>query len=58
MRTPAGGWSLLLSVVGPLQFDWWDVAAVFVEGVVVEPGHPFGGGVIDLVYCPPRLVEG
>ena len=47
----------MLSVVGPLQFDWWDVAAVFVEAVVVEPGHPFGGGVFDLVDRPPRLVR-
>ena len=45
----------MLSVVGPLQFDWWDVAAVFVEAVVVEPVDPFGGGVFDLVDGPPRL---
>ena len=51
----AGGWSLLLRVVGPFQFDWWDVAAVFVEAVVVEPGHPPGSGVFDLVDGPPRL---
>jgi hypothetical protein len=39
----AGGWSLVVSVVGPLQFDGWDVAAVFVEAVVVKPVDPFGG---------------
>jgi hypothetical protein len=47
----------LLRVVGPLQFDWWDVAAVFVEAVVVEPMDPLGGGVFDLVDRPPRLVR-
>ena len=32
----AGGWSLVLSVVGSLQFDGRDVAAVLVEAAVVD----------------------
>jgi len=39
MWISAGGWSLVLRVVGCLQIDGWDVAAVFVEAVVVEPVH-------------------
>ena len=43
------------SVVGGLHLDRWDVAAVFVEAVTVEPMNPFGSGVFDLVDGPPRL---
>ena len=32
----AGGWSPVLSVVGRLQVDGWNVAAVLVEPAVVE----------------------
>lgn len=45
----------MLSVVGRLQFDGWDVAAAFVEAVVVEPVDPFGGRQLDLLEGPPRL---
>ena len=45
----------MLRVVGGLHLDRWDVAAVFVEAVVVEPGHPPGSGVFDLVDGPPGL---
>ena len=51
----AGGWSLVLSVVGGLPFDGRDVAAVLVEAVVVEPVDPLGGGVFDLVDGAPGL---
>ena len=51
----AGGWSLVLSVVGGLHLDRGDVAAVFVEAVVVEPGDPPGSGVFDLLDGPPGL---
>ena len=51
----AGGWSLSLSVVGRLHLDRWDVAAVFVEPVVVEPVDPPGSGVFDLLDGPPGL---
>jgi len=44
-----------LSVVGGLQIDGWDVAAVFVEATVVEPVDPFGGGQFDLLDGAPRL---
>jgi hypothetical protein len=36
-----------VSVVGRLQFDRWNVTAVLVEAVVVEPVDPFGGGQFD-----------
>ena len=45
----------MLRVVGGLHLDRRDVAAVFVEAVVVEPGHPPGSGVFDLVDGPPGL---
>jgi hypothetical protein len=51
----AGGWSLVLSVVGGLQFDRCDVAAVFVDAVVVEPVDPFGGRRLELLDRAPRL---
>ena len=51
----AGGWSPDLSVVGRLQFDGWDVPAVLIEAVVVEPVDPFGGGEFDLLDGPPGL---
>lgn len=34
--------------VGGLQIDGWDVAAIFVEAVAVEPVDPFGGGQFNL----------
>ena len=37
----AGGWSLVLSVVGGLQIERRNVAAVFVEAAVVERMNPF-----------------
>ena len=45
----------MLSVVGRLQFDRWDVAAVFVEAVVVEPVDPLCGGQFDVVDGAPGL---
>jgi hypothetical protein len=36
----AGGWSPSLSVIGRLQFDGRDVAAVLVEAAVVETSEP------------------
>ena len=45
----------MLSVIGCLQIDGWDVAAVFVEAAVVEPVDPFGGGQFDLLDGAPRL---
>ena len=45
----------MLSVVGRLHLDGWDVAAVLVEAVVVEPVDPFGSGVFDLVDGAPGL---
>jgi hypothetical protein len=53
----AGGWSLVLSVVGSLEFDGRDVAAVFVEAAVVEPVDPFGGGQLDLLDGPPAFAR-
>ena len=39
-------------VVGVLEFDRWDVAAVLEQAAGVEPVDPFGGGVFDLVdWC-------
>ena len=32
----------MLSVVGDLQVDRWDVAAVFVEAAVIEPHSALG----------------
>ena len=45
----------MLSVIGCLQIDGWDVAAVFVEAAVVEPVDPFGGGQLDLLNGPPGV---
>ena len=53
----AGDWSLRSSAVGGLHFDGWDVAAVFVEAVVVEPVDPSGGGVFDFLDGPPGLAR-
>ena len=47
----------MLSVVGGLQFDGWDVAAVFVEAAVVEPVDPFGGGEFDFFDAAPGLAR-
>jgi hypothetical protein len=44
-----------LSVIGSLQFDRWDVAAVLVEAVVVAPVNPFGGGQLEFLDGPPGL---
>jgi hypothetical protein len=33
----SGDWSPALSVISGLEFDWWNVAAVFVEAAVVKP---------------------
>ena len=45
----------MLSVIGSLQIDRWDVAAVFVEAAVVEPVDPFGGGQFDFFDGAPGL---
>ena len=45
----------MLSVIGSLQIDRWDVAAVFVEAAVVEPVDPFGGGQFDFLDGAPGL---
>jgi hypothetical protein len=50
---PAAG--LGLSLIGPLQFDGWDVPAVLVEAAVVEPVDPFRGGQFDCFNGPPGL---
>src|SRR3954464_16026648 len=44
----------LLSVVGHLEFDGWDVAAVLERAAVVEPVDVLGGGVLDVVDGAPR----
>ena len=41
------------SVVVGFAFDWWDVPAVFVKPLVVEPVDPSGGLVFDFVNVPP-----
>ena len=41
--------------MGRLHLDRWDVAAVLVEAVVVEPVDPPGGGVFDLLDGAPGL---
>ena len=43
-----------MTVVGSLEFCWWDVAAVFVEASVVEPVDPFQGRDLDVVSGAPR----
>ncbi|GAB4957622.1 hypothetical protein MAHJHV54_48410 [Mycobacterium avium subsp. hominissuis] len=45
----------MLSVIGRLQFDWWDVAAVLVEAAVVEPVDPPCGGPFDVIDRAPGL---
>jgi hypothetical protein len=47
----------VLSVIGRLQIDGWDVAAIFVEAAVVEPVGPFGGRQLDFVDAPPGLAR-
>jgi len=51
-ESTAGCW-FGLSGVGGLHLARRDVAAVFVEAVVVEPVDPFGGGDLDLVDIAP-----
>jgi hypothetical protein len=46
----AGGWSPVLSVIGDLQIDRWDVSAVFVDAAAVDP---FGGGQLDFLDGAP-----
>jgi hypothetical protein len=43
LRTQAGGWSPVLSVIGRLDIDGCDVPAVFVEAAVASPVDSFGG---------------
>ena len=45
----------MLRVVGGLHLDRWDIAAVLVEAVVIEPADPPGRGVFDLLDGPPGL---
>jgi len=47
----------VLSLIGSLQFERWDVATVLVEAAVVEPVDPFGGGQLDLLDGPPRFAR-
>ena len=47
----------MLSVIGRLQIDGWDVPAVFVEAAVVEPVDPFGGRQLDFFDGPPGLAR-
>ena len=47
----------MLSLIGSLQFERWDVATVLVEAAVVEPVDPFGGGQLDLLDGPPRFAR-
>ena len=44
-ETSAGWREAVLSVVGGLEFDGWDVAAVLVESAVVEPVDVLGGSI-------------
>jgi len=44
-----------LSVIGSLEFDWRDVAAVFVEAAAVKPVDPASGGQLDVLDGPPGL---
>ena len=41
-------------VMGLLQLDGWNVAAVLEQAGGVEPVDPFRGGVLDLVDAAPR----
>ena len=47
----------MLSVVGRLQIDRWDVAAVFVGASMVEPVDPFGGRQFDFLDGAPWLAR-
>ena len=38
-----------MSVIGSLEFDWWDIAAVFEGAAVVEPFDPACGGQLDVL---------
>ncbi len=44
-----------MSVVGSLEFDRRDVAAVLVEAAMVEPVDPARGGQLDILDGPPGL---
>ena len=44
---------LSTSVIVGFIFNWWDVSAVFVKPLVVEPVHPPGGLIFDFVNPPP-----
>lgn len=43
----------MVTVVGLLEFDGWDVAAVLVQAAVVIPVDPFQHGDLDLLGGPP-----
>ncbi len=43
----------MVTVVGCLEFDGWDVVAVFVQAAVVVPVDPFQHGDLDLFGGPP-----
>ena len=45
-----------MSVMASLEFDWWDIAAVFVEAVTVRPVGPACGGQLDVFDGSPGLV--
>ena len=42
-----------MSVIGSLEFDRRDIAAVFVEAAMVEPVDPACGGQLDVLDGPP-----
>lgn len=44
---------VLVSVVGALELDRWQVAVVLQQAAVVEPVDPFGGGEFDLLDGAP-----
>ena len=45
---------VVLTVVDLLSFSGWHVADGFEHPSVVEPAHPFQGGVFEAVEVPPR----
>jgi hypothetical protein len=44
----------VLSLIGSVKFDRWDVATVFVEAAVVEPVDPFGLAATGCLATPKR----
>jgi hypothetical protein len=48
-----GAAGILPSVVGGLEFGWWEMADGPQEPAVVEPVDPLQGGVLDLIQALP-----